>query len=103
MVITNPNVPLHIFTPPKNHFGDSQILLVSFDQWNSLNSGGYMIRVSEEGVRFLSSMIAESVSRDVEKWQGSDQALMASVASRTEFIDKVAIVPPHWFNAVSSQ
>jgi hypothetical protein len=103
VVYTNPNVPLETFLPPDDEFGQTQHLLASIDRWGSLNSGGFFVRVSQQGIILLSTLISYPYAKDSDdKWiSQSEQSAMAALCGNEHLREKIAVVPPHWFNAVS--
>lgn len=101
--LTNHNVPLETFFPPDTPFGRTQSLLCSSDRWTTVNAGIFMIRVSEDGIRLLSTLLAYPFVKDSEKHYitNGEQSSLAALLKNKHLREKIALVPAHWFNAVS--
>lgn len=95
-VIMNKLIPLEAFLPPENR--DDVHLLYTRD-WNGLNNGVFMIRVSEWSVQFLSAIIAYRTFRPEEDLPFTEQSAMDLVLHMPQYRPGTVSVPPQWFNA----
>lgn len=99
-VVLNPNVPLDTFLPPDTSFGRTQMLLANVDSWNTLNVGAFLIRVSHEGIDYLTQTLAfKKMMPANTSLPNSDQSVMTLLIHNPQYnwTDSVAVTPP-WFN-----
>lgn len=101
-VIINDNVPLETFLPRDDEYGRSIHVLIARDQWGTMNTGVYAVRVSELGVKIVSSSVAwPTLIEPKTFWDNGDQTSMTSSLRTVTASANVSIVPAFWFNAVS--
>ncbi|PPJ52193.1 hypothetical protein CBER1_10361 [Cercospora berteroae] len=96
VVLTNQDVPLDIFLPPKDF--DHINLLISND-YNGLNTGAFFIRVHEWSVRLAIDVLALRSYRPEDQLKYSEQSATEILLETEKYKNSTAYVPQRWFNA----
>lgn len=95
-VIMNKLIPLEAFIPPDSR---NDVNLLYTKDWNGLNNGVFMLKVSEWSVAFLASIVAYRTFKPEEHLVFTEQSAMERVLELEQYRDAAVQCPPQWFNA----
>ncbi|KAK4629327.1 hypothetical protein CLAFUW4_07960 [Fulvia fulva] len=95
-VIINKLISLEIFLPPA-HRPDVHLLFTK--DWNGLNNGVFLIKVSAWSVDFVSSIVSFRTYRPEEELEFTEQSAMEKVMQMDQYKDHVVQCPSQWWNA----
>jgi len=95
-MIINPSVPLEAFLPPPDMAGVQALFA---RDWNGLNDGAFMIRVSAWSIELMTAVLAYRVWFPDVSLPWSEQSAMQIVLGEDDFVKGAVYVPPRWFNA----
>lgn len=95
-MVFNRLVPLEIFLPPPDL---TVVQALVTQDWNGLNAGVFLLRVSEWTVEFLSAVLAFPIFRPDVQLTWSEQSAMDVLLREERFANGSVIVPARWFNA----
>ncbi|OJD30178.1 glycosyltransferase family 34 protein [Diplodia corticola] len=98
-VVLNPCVPPSRFLPPTNNDFDNPINAIVTRDWNGLNNGIFLLRVSPWSLELFAGIVAYRQLRPGEPLTFLDQSAMEHLLREERFRDNVAYVPQRWFNA----
>ncbi|KAI9660515.1 MAG: hypothetical protein M1821_009866 [Bathelium mastoideum] len=98
VILLNPNIPLSIFLPPSSLTDIN--LLVTKDR-TGLSPSAFFLRVSEDSMRLLVSILAQPAldPDETSKAYAKDQELFQKVAHSDEHRRGMLYTPRPWFNA----
>lgn len=95
-MIINPSVPLEAFLPPPDMVGVQALFA---RDWNGLNDGAFMVRVSAWSIELMTAVLAYRVWFPDVKLRFREQSAMQNVLGEDDFVGGAVYVPPRWFNA----
>lgn len=98
-VVMNKLVPLEAFLPPDDR---NDVHLLYTKDWNGLNNGVFMLRVSEWSVEVLSAIVAYRTFKPEEDLPFTEQSAMEKVLEMEQYKSGAVQCPPQWFNAYPS-
>ena len=98
-VIMNKLISLEIFLPPAHY---DEVHLLYTKDWNGLNNGVFLIKVSPWSVDFLSSIVSFRTYRPEEELEFTEQSAMEKVMQMEKYKDHLVQCPPQWWNAYPS-
>lgn len=98
-VIMNKLIPLETFLPPEER---NDVHLLYTKDWNGLNNGVFILRVSNWSLEFLSSIVAYRSFKPEDKLPFTEQSAMDKVMQLDKYKDGAIECPPQWFNAYPS-
>ncbi|KKY20441.1 putative galactosyl transferase gma12 mnn10 family protein [Diplodia seriata] len=100
-VVLNPCVPPARFLPPDHMRGtvESPINVVVSRDWNGLNNGIFLLRVSSWALELFAGVVGYRPLRPDETLTFNDQSAMERLLLEPRFAPAVAYVPQRWFNA----
>ncbi|KAL1634105.1 hypothetical protein SLS58_010803 [Diplodia intermedia] len=97
-VVLNPCVPPARFLPP-DHMTTPRINVVVSRDWNGLNNGIFLLRVSAWALELFAAVVGYRRLRPDEPLTFNDQSAMERLLLEPRFAPAVAYVPQRWFNA----
>ena len=92
----NPLVPLETFLPPPDMTGVHALFA---RDWNGLNAGTFMLRVSSWSIEVMSAVLAYRVFNPDTELPWGEQTAMKNLLGEEDFIKGAVYVPARWFNA----
>jgi hypothetical protein len=92
----NPLVPLETFLPPPDMPGVHALFA---RDWNGLNAGTFMIRISTWSIEFMSAVLAYRVYNPDANLPWGEQTAMKNLLDEDDFKTGAVYVPARWFNA----
>lgn len=95
-LVINPLVGVETFLPPSDLEG---INLIVTEDWNGLNNGVFIMRVSAWSVNMLTDMMAISSYKPDEDLPFTEQTAMERMIQDPRYARNCVFVPPRWFNA----
>lgn len=95
-LVINPMIGVETFLPPSELEGVN--LLVTED-WNGLNNGVFIMRVSAWSVNMLTDTLAYPSYRPDEDLPFTEQTAMERMIQDSRYSSNCIFVPPRWFNA----
>lgn len=95
-VIMNKLIPLETFLPPEER---SDVHLLYTKDWNGLNNGVFMLRVSTWSLELLSSVLAYRTFRPEDDLPFTEQSAMEKVMQMDKYKVGAVQCPPQWFNS----
>lgn len=95
-VVMNREIPLEAFLPPSDR---EDVHLLYTKDWNGLNNGVFILRVSTWSLEMLSSILAYRTFKPDEELAFTEQTAMERVIAMPQYKDSVVQCPPQWFNA----
>jgi mannan polymerase II complex MNN10 subunit len=84
------------FLPPADR---PEVHLLTTQDWNGLNNGVFLLRVSEWSINLFSDILAFPHYRPNIKLTFNDQSAMELLLQTERYKPGVEYVPQHWFNA----
>jgi len=95
-LVVNPLIPVESFLP--THDLDGINLLVTED-WNGLNNGVFLLRVSAWSVNFLTNILSYPTYKPDEDLPFTEQSAMERMIQDPRYASACIYVPPRWFNS----
>ncbi|KAL1581805.1 hypothetical protein WHR41_09466 [Cladosporium halotolerans] len=95
-LVTNPFIPAETFLPP---FDLDDVHLLATEDWNGLNNGVFLMRVSAWSIKLLSNILAYPSYRPDETLPFTEQSAMERWVQDPLFAHGCVYVPPRWFNS----
>lgn len=95
-LVTNPYIPAETFLPPLDL---DDVHLLATEDWNGLNNGVFLIRISAWSIKLLSNILAYPSYRPNEKLAFTEQTAMERWVQDPLFARGCVYVPPRWFNS----
>lgn len=95
-LVINPLIPVEAFLPPQNLEG---INLLVTEDWNGLNNGVFLLRVSAWSVNFLTNILAYPSYKPDEDLPFTEQSAMERTIQDPRYASACIYVPPRWFNS----
>ncbi|CZT24895.1 uncharacterized protein RCC_10623 [Ramularia collo-cygni] len=80
-------------------FSERRTFVLYTKDWNGLNNGVFMLRVSEWSVSLLSSIVAYRTFKPEEDLPFTEQSAMEKVLELDQYKDGAVECPPRWFNS----
>lgn len=99
-IILNPYVPVESFLPPEDF---DHVDLLYTNDWNGLNNGVFLIKVSRWSVELLSSILSFRYFKPDVPLTFRDQSAMSIMMSEPHFQKKTLFVPQRWFNGYQGE
>lgn len=81
------------------HEDQENVHLLATEDWNDLNNGVFLLRVSDWAINLFTAILAFRYYRPYVDLPFTEQSAMAIVMNEPQFKKKARIVPQHWFNA----
>jgi hypothetical protein len=95
-LVINPLIGVETFLPPDDLEG---INLIVTEDWNGLNNGVFIMRVSAWSVNMLTDTLAYPTYRPDEDLPFTEQTAMERMIQDSRYTRNCIFVPPRWFNA----
>jgi hypothetical protein len=95
-LVINPLVGVETFLPPSDLEG---INLIVTEDWNGLNNGVFIMRVSAWSVNMLTDILAFPSYKPDEDLPFTEQTAMERMIQDPRYARNCVFVPPRWFNA----
>ncbi|OHE94722.1 hypothetical protein CORC01_09939 [Colletotrichum orchidophilum] len=78
---------------------DDDVHLVAADDWNGLNNGVFLLRVSQWAIELFSAILAFRHFRPGTELRFTEQSAMEILIKEKRFNKGVRMMPQHWFNS----
>lgn len=91
-----------VFLHPPEHTNSSTTHLLTTIDFNGLNNGIFLLRVSDWSINLLTDILAFPHYRPDTKLTFNDQSAMERLLREARYASGVKYVPQHWFNAFPS-
>ncbi|GAB7329970.1 hypothetical protein MBLNU13_g01668t2 [Cladosporium sp. NU13] len=95
-LVINPLVGVETFLPPSDLEGINMIVT---EDWNGLNNGIFIMRVSAWSVNMLTDTLAYPSYKPDEDLPFTEQTAMERMIQDPRYARNCIFVPPRWFNA----
>jgi hypothetical protein len=95
-LVINPLIPVEAFLPPA-HLGGINLLVT--ENWNGLNSGVFLLRVSAWSVDFLTNILSHLSFKPDEDLPFAEKSAMERMIQDPRYASACIYVPPRWFNS----
>ena len=92
----NPLIPLETFLPPPDMRGVHAIFA---RDWNGLNAGAFILRVSTWSIEIMSAVLAYRVFNPDTDLPWGEQTAMKNLLGEADFVKGAVYVPARWFNS----
>lgn len=86
------------FIPPPEHAGSSEINLLATRDFNGLNDGVFIVRVSEWSVNLFTDILSFPRFRPDVRLLFAHQSILEKLLREERYKSGVKYVPQHWFN-----